>query len=259
MKKFLVCGAVVLLLALTLTLPAVCQEGPLKAKIVEIEQARITGTLPSVIETYEGLVEANPNDASLHYLLGVAYLYADFDKENATFDNAYAQFIKAKGLDPKMKYVNNSLAYVLWSRGRFDDAIDAYKAEIALDPNSGWNYYNLGQAYEGLKQWDKAISQYIIAIDKEKKDPRIAKAYNNLGTLYMNWRGDYFRALDNFKKAVELKPNVKLYRANYNQAVKKLIELRESLDRGQTQLPPDTVDRLKKMELKEIEIEPGGA
>jgi tetratricopeptide (TPR) repeat protein len=257
MKKILVVGAAALL-ALAAALPAVCQEDPLKAKIAEIEQARVSGTLPSVIDNYEGLVKANPADASLHYLLGVGYLYADFDKKDATFDDAYAEFTKAKGLNPRMKYVNNSLAYVFWSRGQYDEAIDAYKAEIALDPGYGWNYYNLGQAYEGLKQWDKAISQYIIAIDKEKKDPRIAKAYNNLGTLYMNWKGDYFRALDNFTKAVELRPNVKLYKANYNQAIKKLIELRESLDKGQTHLPPETVDRLKKMDLKEIDITAGG-
>jgi tetratricopeptide (TPR) repeat protein len=253
MKNILV-FAILALLSFGLASTAVCKEDPLKAKIVEIEQARAAGALPSVIENYETLVNANPADASLHYLLGVSYLYADFDKEDATFDKAYAEFTKAKDLNPAMKYVNTSLAYIFWSRGEYDSAIDSYKAEIALDPNDGWNYYSLGQAYEGLKQWDKAISQYIIATDKEKKDPRIAKAYNNLGTLYMNWRGDYFRALDNFKIAVQLKPTVKLYRANYNQAVKKLVELRESLDKGQTQLSPEMVDKLKKMDLKEIEI-----
>lgn len=258
MKRILV-YIVLTLLVLGYAAAAIGQEDPLKAKVAVIENAYKGGNLPTLIEKYEGLAAGNPTDATSRYLLGVAYLYADFDKDNATFDKAFNEFTKAKELDPKMKYVNNSLAYVFWARGQYDKAIESYKAEIALDPNNGWNYYSLGQAYEGLKQWDKAISQYIMATDKEKKDPRIAKAYNNLGTLYMNWSGDYFKALDNFTKAVQLKPNVTLYRENYNKAVKKLKALKESLDKGTTSLPPETVEKLRKMELKEIEIGTEGA
>ncbi len=248
MKKIFIWGALTLLV-LGMAVPAVCQEDALKAKVVEIGKARSEGTLPSVIEKYEGLVKASPTDASAHYLLGVAYLYAESDKENTGFDTAYAELAKAKELNPKMKYVNYSIGYILWTRGEYETAIESYKAEIANDPNNGWNYYNLGQAYEGLKQWDKAISQYIMAIDKDRG---IARAYNNLGALYLNWKGDYFKALDNFKKAVELKPTERLYKENYNMAVKKLVQLKESLDKGQTHLPPETVDKLKKMDLKEI-------
>jgi tetratricopeptide (TPR) repeat protein len=258
MNKIFVWSALTLLVLGT-AVPAFCQEDPLKAKVIEIEKARLGGTLPSVIERYEGLVAAHPDDASIHYLLGVAYMYADLGKEGASFDTAYEEFVKARSLNPKMKYVSTSLGFVLWSRGQYDQAIEAYKAEIALDPNYGWNYYSLGTAYEELKQWDKAKSQYILTIDKVKNDPRIAKVYNNLGWIYMNWDGDYFRALDNFKKAVDLKPNVPVYRESYNQAVRKLVELKESLDKGQTHLPPETVEKLRKMDLKEIEVGTGGA
>ncbi len=256
MKRLLVW---ITLISLTMAASAaVCGEDPLKARVVEIEKAYVAGDLPAMITKYEALVGDNPKDAAARYLLGITYLYADFKKENATFDTAYNEFTRAKELDPKMKYVNTSLGFILWARGDYDGAIQSYKAEIALDPGYGWNYYNLGSAYEGLKQWDKAISQYIMAIDKAPNDPKIDKVYNNLGTLYMNWKGDYFRALDNFKKAVELKPTERLYKENYNMAVKKLVQLRESLEKGQTQLAPETVDKLRKMDLKQIEIGPEG-
>jgi tetratricopeptide (TPR) repeat protein len=251
MKKTFASIALALLVAAFATV-AVCQENPLKVKVGEIEKAHLDGTLPTMITKYEALAAESPKDAASHYLLGVAYLYADFNKENATFDKAFSEFIKARDLDPNMKYVNNSLAFVFWAREDYDKAIESYKAEIALDPNDGWNYYSLGLSYEGLKQWDKAMSQYIIAIDKERKDPRIAKAYNNLGNLYMDPKGDYFRALDNYRKAVDLKPNIALYRENYNKAIRKLRELRESVDKGTTTLPPETVEKLRKMDLKEI-------
>jgi tetratricopeptide (TPR) repeat protein len=250
MKKIFVSIALALL-AFGLAATAVCQEDPLKTKVVEIEKAYIAGNLSPTIAKYDALANENPKDPVSHYLLGIAYLYADFNKENATFDKAYDELIKSKELDPKMKYVNYSLGYILWARGEYDKAIESYKAEIAGDPNSAGNYYNLGQSYEALKQWDKALSQYIMAIDK---DPKMAKAYNNLGAVYMNWKGDYFKALDNFKTAVELKPNIRLYKENYNMAVKKLKGLKESLDKGQTHLPPETVEKLRKIELKEIEI-----
>jgi tetratricopeptide (TPR) repeat protein len=237
---------------------SVAAEDPLRANVVEIDKAYLGGTLPEMIEKYEGLVKETPSDASLHYLLGVTYLYADFNKADATFDKAFAEFSRAQNLDSKMKYVNTSLAYIFWARGEYDKAIESYKAEIALDPNDGWNYYNLGQAYEGLKQWDKALSQYIIAIDKVKDDPRIAKAYNNLGAIYLDWKGDYFKALDNFKRAMELKPNERRYKENYNKTIRKLKELKEALDKGETELPPEMVEKLKKMELKEVEIEKTG-
>jgi tetratricopeptide (TPR) repeat protein len=233
-------------------------EDPLKAKVVEIQKAYFGGALPEMIEKYEGLVKATPNDASLHFLLGIAYLYADFNNKDTTFDKAFAEFSEAKRIDRNMKYNNAQLGYIYWARGDYDKAIESCKAEIALDPNNGWNYYNLGSYYEGLKQWDKAMSQYIIAIDKDPNGPKIADAYNNLGGIYLDWKGDYFKAFDTFKKAMELKPDIKLYKENYNKTIRRLKALKESLDKGETELPPEMVEKLRKMDLKEVTIEPEG-
>jgi tetratricopeptide (TPR) repeat protein len=221
-------------------LPGRAADNSLDARSMEILEASRNGTLQPMIERYEALVKESPNDASLHYLLGAAYLYDDNEKENATFDRAFDELTKARELDPKLKYVNNSIGYIYWARGDYDKAIEYYKAETAIDPGSAAPYFNLGMAYESLKQWDKAKSQYIMAIDK---DPKVARLY---------------KALDNFTKAVQLKPNVRLYRENYNNAVRKLKQLKDSLDKGETRLPPETVEKLKKMDLKEIEVGTSG-
>ena len=224
----------------------------IKVKVNEINQAYLDDTLGGLIEKYIGETKADPNNAELHYLLGVSYLYSEFDTENATFEKARGELIKAKTLDPKLKYVNYSLGYIYWARGEYDKAIEFYRAEITLDPDNAWNYFNLGSAYEGLKEWDKAMSQYIITIDK---NPTIADAHNNLGMIAMNWKGNHFRAMDSFKKAVELKPEERLYKENYNKAVKKLKALKASLDRGDVTLPPDQVEKLKKLNLEEMKVE----
>ncbi|MBN1883320.1 MAG: tetratricopeptide repeat protein [Deltaproteobacteria bacterium] len=224
----------------------------LKDRVIEIEEAYLDGSVDQVITKYDRLSEDNPDDADYRYLLGIAYLYSEFDLEGATFDAAFDELFRAKELNPTMKHVNYTLGYIYWARGEFESAIEAYRAEIELDPEDGWNYFNLGQAYESLKEWDKARSQYILAIDK---DPAIADAYNNLGAIELNWRGDYFSALEAFEKALALRPEEKLYMINYNEAVKKLKSLRDSLDQGEVTLPSDQVEKLKDMELEELEIE----
>jgi len=240
-----------LVLVASVCFGAMTQE-QLKNRVIEIEEAYLDGSVDQVIVKYERLSADKPDDADYRYLLGIAYLYNDFDLEGATFDAAFDELTRARELNPTMKHVNYTLGYVYWARGEFESAIEAYRAEIELDPEDGWNYFNLGQAYESLKEWDKARSQYILAIDK---DPTIADAYNNLGAIELNWRGDYFSALENFDKALALKPDEKLYMINYNEAIKKLKTLRDSLDQGEVTLPSDQVEKLKTLDLQELEIE----
>ena len=223
----------------------------LKTKVIEIQGAYLEGKLDPIIKKYEGLTKENPNDPVLHYLLGLAYLHSEFDIKDATFDKAYKELTRAKILDPNMKYVNYSLGTVYWYKGEYEKAFDAYREEIKLDPEDGWNYYNLGSAYEGLKKWDKAWSQYIIAIEK---DPKIHDAHNNLGRIAMDWKGDYFRALEAFKTAMELKPSKTLYKENYNKAIRKLKKLKDSVDRGELTLDAGKLKKLNSLDLKEVEI-----
>ncbi|MBN1572077.1 MAG: tetratricopeptide repeat protein [Deltaproteobacteria bacterium] len=243
---------VILSLVLAVSLLTAAYGQDLKTRVNEIERAHLDGKLDGVINKYKGQVKENPNDPVLHYLLGIAYLYSEMDVKEATFDKAYKELARAKELDPNMKYVNYSLGTVYWYRGEHEKALDAYREEIRLDPEDGWNYYNLGLAYEGLKKWDKAWSQYIIAIEK---DPTIHYAHNNLGGIALNWKGDFFRALDEFKAAMELKPDEKLYRKNYNKAVKKLKGLKDSVEKGELTLPTDEKKKLNSLDLKEVEVE----
>lgn len=251
MKRVIVFVAILsLVLVVCFFTTALAQD--LRTKVIEIEKAYLEGKLGAITKRYEGLTKENPDDPVLHYLLGLAYMYSEFDIENATFDKALKEFTRAKTLDPKMKYVNLSLGTVYWYRGEYDSAFDAYRAEIELDPEYGWNYYNLGLAYEGLKKWDKAWSQYIIAIDK---DPTIHRAHNNLGRIAMEWKGDYFRALEAFKTAMELRPNEALYKRSYNEAIRKLKALKESVDKGELTLDAGKLKKLNSLDLKEVEME----
>jgi tetratricopeptide (TPR) repeat protein len=72
---------------------------------------------------------------------------------------------------------------------RIESAKADFERAIAMRPNYGEAYYNLGWLYEELNDLDKAKAQYEVAvqIDPQRFDNAITyvKALNNLGRLYV--------------------------------------------------------------------------
>ena len=56
------------------------------------------------------------------------------------------------------------------------------KEMVAVDPEKAYNYYVLGFVAQQNKDYDKAIEQYKIAVEK---DNTLSDAYNNLGLCIM--------------------------------------------------------------------------
>lgn len=94
--------------------------------------------------------------------------------------------------------------------GLYASAIQDYKntfppliRSLELNPYQPAIYINLGVAYEGLNQWDKALEMYGKAISLMSDEP---EAYYNMGRIYYNEYHDRTRALNCFLKARELNP-----------------------------------------------------
>ena len=72
---------------------------------------------------------------------------------------------------------------------RIESAKADFQRAIAMRPNYGEAYYNLGWLYEELNDLDKAKMQYEVAVqsDPQRFDSAITyvKALNNLGRLYI--------------------------------------------------------------------------
>jgi len=105
-------------------------------------------------------------------------------------------------VDPEMLYLRNlkfvpdshrlytNLGVVYSSRGRREEAIEAYKKAITLDPDNARAYNNLGNIYSRRGRTEEAILFYNKAIDA---DADFAPAYYNLALLYFSMK-DYDRA-----------------------------------------------------------------
>ncbi len=78
---------------------------------------------------------------------------------------------------------HNDRGVALKRAGRFEEAIDAYRRAIALDPNHAAAHNNLGNALSNVGQMESAIEAYRRAIELK---PEYAEAYNNLATVLTN-------------------------------------------------------------------------
>jgi tetratricopeptide (TPR) repeat protein len=89
---------------------------------------------------------------------------------------------------------------------RVESAKADFERAIAMRPNYGEAYYNLGWLYEELNDLDKAKAQYEVAVqsDPQRFDSAITyvKALNNLGRLYV-LKKDYGTAVRLLSQGVE--------------------------------------------------------
>ena len=86
---------------------------------------------------------------------------------------------------------------------KFEEAIDAYKKAVTLNPQYGLAYNNLGSAYENIDNEDAAFEAYKKAIEI---NPQHAEAQHNLGAI-LNQRGKNEEAKACYIKAIEANPN----------------------------------------------------
>jgi tetratricopeptide (TPR) repeat protein len=84
---------------------------------------------------------------------------------------AETQFRQAIQLDPKFVPAHYFLARLLYTRNRFDEAIQESKKTIALSPDFVRAYENLGLCYEGKDDPKQAEPWYREAIERNSQSP----------------------------------------------------------------------------------------
>ena len=127
-------------------------------------------------------------------------------KAQGKFDEALVAYRAAVAKDPEMSAAWFAVAYAEGKRsGKHTEAsIDAYEHCIKLNPKHVSALNNLGWALHDLrKDFDRAEAMYRKAIELDPKD---ASAHYNLGNLLTNVRKDFDQAEAMYRKAIELDP-----------------------------------------------------
>ena len=83
-----------------------------------------------------------------------------------------------------------------------EDAVDAYRKVLDLNPGAAGALVNLGTIYYRLHKFEEAEKYYLAAIEA---DPEYPLAQFNLGNLY-DEQGRFPEAVDFYRRALELNP-----------------------------------------------------
>ena len=78
--------------------------------------------------------------------------------------------------------------------------IEEYTKKIKEEPDNASNYYNRGNAFHNLKNYNEAIKDYNKAIEQ---NPNNASYYNDRGISFNSLK-EYEKAINDYNKAIEL-------------------------------------------------------
>jgi tetratricopeptide (TPR) repeat protein len=86
---------------------------------------------------------------------------------------------------------------------QWDDAIDAYRRVVAIDPTYAAAWNNLGLLLHRMGKYDDARAAYIAALEQ---DGSLCEAAYNLGSLWEDL-SDVTQAIQHYRLALELAPD----------------------------------------------------
>lgn len=112
-------------------------------------------------------------------------------------DEALAAFEAAIALEPDNAQAHNKRGVVLAEKGMLDEAKLEFERALALDPKYASAMSNLGNTFREKNMLDEAAELYKMALTI---DPDHATAHHNLGVVYKQM-GMIDRAIVHFKQA----------------------------------------------------------
>jgi tetratricopeptide (TPR) repeat protein len=177
------------------------------------------GKFKDAIDAYRKAIEIRPDYVPAYQPLG--YSLARLNRHAEAIET----FKQALQYDGTNAEVYNNLAFAAVHAERFPEAVEAAQQAITLLGQTGQAYQqglqkrndvlshaykNIGNAYNGLKQYNEAADALKRAAEIE---PNNAAAHFNLGLALYNG-GRYSEAIEAYKSVVKLRPQ--LAAAHYN-------------------------------------------
>jgi len=153
------------------------------------------------VEAYDGAVDRvgdlERRHWSLLYVRGIAL------ERSKQWDRAEADFLKALEFEPDQPYVLNYLGYS-WVelRKNLDDALNMIRKAVSLRPNDGYIVDSLGWVYYRLGRYEEGVRELERAVELRPEDPMIN---DHLGDAL--WKVDRRReARFQWRRALTLEP-----------------------------------------------------
>ena len=104
-------------------------------------EASKTNNYDEAIKCFKKAIAIDPNNAAIHYNLGITY----YDK--GMLDEAITEYKKTIAINPNYIDAHYNLGFTYMEKEMFDEAIVEFKKVIAIDFNSADAHHNLGYSY----------------------------------------------------------------------------------------------------------------
>ena len=139
------------------------------------------GRSRELLQRLTGLVQQDPQNGGLHFLLGLAYFsLKDLDKSESSVHQALK-------LDPQIPDAYTLLANIAFARGSADQGKSLLRMAIASSPRKVLNYMALVTQYEKESNWVEAKRLCEKAHEIDPTSPLVAA---ELAFLYLEHGGD---------------------------------------------------------------------
>ena len=132
-------------------------------------------------------------------------------------DEAVAEWRKALTIRPNNWQVLSDMGGALYQATRYAEAEQAYQQLIVLQPDNVIGFQMLGAVNQAQGKGDAALDYYGKAIAISP----VPQALSNMGALYHE-RGDFARAVDAYRRAIEQRPNAAATHRNLGDSLLRL-------------------------------------
>ncbi len=120
--------------------------------------------------------------------------------KNNDYEKAIELFNKTLEINPSKTYTLFCLGYIYEVSGKLKLAIESYEKYSFYESNNPEVFYNLGNCYMKLMVWQKAIDNFLKAVDI---NPKHVDAWVNL-SIASSEKGEYKNALKYCETAILL-------------------------------------------------------
>ncbi|MBV9885008.1 MAG: tetratricopeptide repeat protein [Acidobacteria bacterium] len=144
------------------------------------EALEMQGKWDEAQREYEDILAKNPNEPSIHYLLG-RLLLSKPQGDTAAIQQAKEQFQKELQIDHKNAGAEYILGEMARQAGQCDEAVPYFTNAAKLDPTFGDAFMGWGFCLVTLKKYEDAIAPLQMATRLEEGNP---SAHYNLAVAY---------------------------------------------------------------------------
>jgi tetratricopeptide (TPR) repeat protein len=165
--------------------------------LIESGRAAIaSGNFPMAIEVLKRATEVDPKNRYVWNTLAAAYLGM---RQN---DEAIVALNKQIEINPYDEYAYNALGRAYWQERKYDQAATAFNKQIEINPLDKFAHAGLGSMYSEWHKYDLAAPELEKAASLT---PDNAELQVSLGDAYLNL-GQDDKALATFDHAIEISP-----------------------------------------------------